>query len=352
MKEKNIKKEKENTKEENKEKKILTLADRIEIEHEYRNNVSITKIAEKINKDRSTVYREINGKPREGRNRYRAHIAHKEALERISNRGNIRKIDKNKKLEEYIIEKLKLNWSPEQIAGRIKIDFKNDKNMWISYESIYEYIYDKNNIKENDLRIYLTRKHKKRAKKGSRSVQKAMNRSYLPKIEDRPKEVESRERIGDWEDDFIVSKKSNIAIKSVNERRSGIVFFGRTEGRKAVDGDKVLFNKLKQIPNEYLKTLTRDNGSENKDYLNVEKELNINVYFANPYHSWERGSNENANGLFRRYFKKGTDFAKIKDEDIKKVEYLINTRPRKRLNYLTPAEFFEKETGVALFSWM
>ncbi len=331
---------------------ILTLSQRIDIEFDYRLNVSISKISEKIEKNRSTVYREINGKPRNGRNRYRAHIAHTKSLNRISNRGNIRKIEKNNKLKEYVLEKLKLEWSPEQIAGRVKKDFKQDKTMEISHESIYEYIYDKKSIKVNDLRIYLTRKHKRRSKKGARASQKLYNRAHLPKFEDRPAVVETRERVGDWEDDFLVSKKSKVSIKSVNDRRSGIVFFGKTKDRTAKAGDIVLFNKLKRIPNDYLKTLTRDNGPENKDYLNVEKELKLKVYFANPYHSWERGSNENANGLLRRHFPKGTDFDKISDKELEKVEYLINTRPRKRLNYLTPAEFFEKETGVALFPWM
>lgn len=331
---------------------ILTLSQRIDIEFDYRLGISISKIAKKIDKNRSTIYREVNGKSREGRNRYRAHIAHQQALDRISNRGNIRKIEKNNKLKKYVLEKLKFEWSPEQIAGRVREDFKKDKSMKISHESIYEYIYDEKNIKINDLRVYLTRKHKRRSKKGARSVKKLYNRAHLPKIEDRPDVVETRERIGDWEDDFVVSKKSKVSVKSVNERRSGIVFFGKTKGRKAIDGDEVLFDKLEQIPKEYLKTLTRDNGAENKEYLNVERELNLNVYFTNPYHSWERGSNENANGLLRRYFPKGTDFDKISDKELEKAEYLINTRPRKRLGYLTPAEFFEKETGVALFSWM
>ena len=333
-------------------KNLLTLGERIDIEFDYRSGESISNIAKKIGKDRSTIYREIDGKPREGRNRYRSHIAHEKALDRIADRGNIRKINKEEKLKNYIEEKLKLGWSPEQIAGRTKKEFRKDKTMRISYESIYEYIYDEDILKKNDWRIYLARKHKKRNKKGARAVQKLYNRVHLPKIEDRPKIVEKRKRIGDWEDDFIVSKKSKISIKSVNDRRSGIVFFGKTKGRKAKDGDEILFNKLNKIPLEYRKTLTRDNGSENKDYLTVEKELNLKVYFANPYHSWERGSNENNNGLFRRYFPKGTDFAKISDEEIAQVEYLINTWPRKRLGYLTPAEFFEKETGVALFPWM
>ena len=149
---------------------------------------------------------------------------------------------------------------------------------------------------------------------------------------------------------FFVSKKSKVCIKSVNERRGGIVFFRKTVDGKAKTGDSVLFEKLKKIPSKYLKTLTRDNGSENKDYKNVEKKLGLKVFFAHPYYSYERGSNENANRLLRRFFPKGTDWSTISDEEIARAEYLINTRPRKRLGWKTPAEVFYQETGVALFS--
>ena len=176
-----------------------------------------------------------------------------------------------------------------------------------------------------------------------------MYQEKLPSIEDRPKEVEKRKKIGHWEDDFLVSKKSKVCIKSVNERKSGIVFFGKTKDRTAKSGDLILFEKLNKIPKDYLKTLTRDNGAENKEFKKVEKELNLKFYFAHSYCSYERGSNENCNGLFRRFFPKGTDFSKIEESEIEKAEYLINTRPRKRLGGYTPAEVFFRETGVAIF---
>ena len=161
--------------------------------------------------------------------------------------------------------------------------------------------------------------------------------------------MNKRSRVGDWEDDLVVSRASKVCVKSINERKTGIVFFGKTEDGTAVSGDKVVFAKLNKIPIEYRKTLTRDRGSENKDYKTVEKKLNLSVYFAHSYCSWERGSNENSNGLLRRYFPKKTDWSIISDKEISQVEYLINTRPRKRFNGLTPAEVFYQETGVALF---
>lgn len=253
---------------------------------------------------------------------------------------------------------MKLGWSPEQISIRLSVDYEKDKNMRTSHEAIYQYVYAQihrggnGTVKKGceDLRKYLIRRHKRRAKKGFRKAQRAERKDSLPSIENRPEIVEKRSRIGDWEDDLIVSKKSKDCVKSVNERKSGIVLFGKTKNSTAKVCDKVLFNKLNIIPPKYLNTLTRDNGSENKEYENVEKELNIKVYYAHPYHSWERGSNENCNGLLRRFFPKGTDWSKITDKEIAKAEYLINTRPRKRFGGQTPAEVFFKKTGVALFS--
>lgn len=336
----------------------LNLRERTIIEVRYRDGCSMRNIAKELDRDPGTISREIGGKPPRGQGKYIADIAHRKALERIGKRGNMSKIEKNEKLRKYVKKKLKLGWSPEQIKLRLIIDYTDNKTMHISYEAIYQYVYSQINrnghgtVKKGceDLRNYLTRRRKRRMKKGLRQRQKLERRDSLPSIENRPEIVEKRERLGDWEDDYLVSKKSKTCIKSVNERKSGIVFFGKTKDGSAESGDKVLFEKLKNIPSKYLKTLTRDNGPENKRYQAVEKKLKLNVYFAHPYSSWERGSNENCNGLLRRFFPKGTDWSKVKDEDIKRAEYLINTRPRKRHNGLSPAEVFYEETGVALFS--
>lgn len=335
----------------------LTLRDRIDIEHKYMYGVSITNIAQYINRDKSTISREVRNKDRTGKNKYRADVAHRKALERISKRGNIAILNKNKRLYNYVIEKLKLGWSPEQISGRLLEDYKNDNTMRISYEAIYQFVYAQiyrggnGNVKKDceDLRMYLPRRHKRRAKKGFRKAQKTERNERLPSIEQRPEIVNKRNRIGDWEDDLVVSGKSKACVKSVNERKSGVVLFGKTKDKTSVSGDSVLINKLSNIPQEYRKTLTRDRGTENSAWEFVEKVLGVEVFFAHSYCSWERGSNENCNGLLRRYFPKGTDWSKISDKEIARAEYLINTRPRKRLGWKTPAEVFYQETGVALF---
>lgn len=335
--------------------KPLTLRERIEIEHKYRYGETISNIAKYLKRNRSTIYREINGRPRTGRGKYQADIAHRQALIRIAKRGNISILEYHEELYKYVLDKLKLGWSPEQISIRLPIEYKKDKTMRISYEAIYTYIYScigsNGKAKKGcvDLRIYLPRRHKRRAKKGFRKTSRLAKKESKPSIEDRPKEVEKRNVIGHWEDDLLVSRKSNVCIKSVNERKSGIVFFGKTIDGTAASGDSVLIDRLSNIPSDYLKTLTRDNGSENVNFEYVQNELDLMVYYTHPYCSYERGSNENCNGLLRRFFPKGTDFSKITDEELSKAEYLINTRPRKRLGGLTPAEVFYQETGVALF---
>lgn len=335
----------------------ITYKERVTIENRYCTDLkSIKAIARELQRPTTTISREIANRPRKGRGRYNADVAQRVSDEKREKQGRVSKLESNQKLRDYVVKKLKIHWSPEQIAIRLPRDFPNDKNMRISYEAIYQYVYDQfhrggnGSLKKRceDLRPYLPRRHKRRATKGARKAQKAERKAHLPSIEDRPEVVELRTRIGDWEDDFLVSKASKVCIKSTNERMSGIVFFGRTKDRTAASGDQALFKKLQQIPSSYLKTLTRDNGSENKEYEKVETTLGLSVYFAHPYHSWERGSNENCNGLLRRFFPKGTDWSTIRDEEIARAEYLINSRPRKRLGGLTPYEFFYQKTGVDL----
>ncbi len=336
--------------------KRLNFRDRIIIENRYCvDRKPLTSIAKELNRHLSTVIREIAGRPRIGRGKYSADAAQARALGSSKKQGRKSKFG-YAPLKQYVGEKLKLGWSPEQVEIRLPIDYPRDKKMRISYEAIYRNIYSQIHrggngaVKENcdDLRKYLPRRHTRRRKKGFRKAQKLERDSFLPSIENRPKEVDKRKIVGHWEDDTLVSKKSAQRIKSVNERVSGIVFFGKTADGTAGACDKVVISRLKSVPNDYAKTLTRDRGSENFNYKTIEKELNLSCFFAHSYCSHERGSNENTNGLFRRYFPKGTDFGKITDRRIAEVEYLINTRPRKRHCGLTPYEIFYQKTGVAL----
>lgn len=330
----------------------LSLDERIRIEIRYRDGCSLRAIAQELGNGRTagTVSREIAGRPRKGRGRYQARRANGEALER---RRGKREHLKNELTRDYVTLKLKLGWSPEQIALRLPLDHRGES---ISYEAIYQYVYAQiyrggnGYVKKGceDLRPYLPRRHKRRAKKGFRKAQKMERNGRLPSIDDRPKMVEKRREIGHWEDDCIVSRESNDRLKSVNERVTGIVLIGKMCDGSMNESNRVVEDRLSLLPQHLRKTLTRDRGSENLGYRELERQLGLSCYFAHPYSSYERGSNENLNGLIRRFLPKKTNFANITDEEITQIEYLLNSRPRKRFGGKTPYEVFFEKTGVAL----
>ncbi len=320
---------------------------------------SMTGIAEELKRHKSSISREIGGKPRHGVGAYNADAAHRKARARISNRGNVPKTAKNVRLRSYIETKLKdERWSPEQVSIRLPHEFPSDATMRIATESVYQEVYRRVHRGGNgmvkrgalDLRAYLPRRHKRRAVKGFRKAQRAERDASLPSIEIRPGIVEHRKRFGDWEDDTLVSRQSKVRVKNVTERKSGITFFGRTRDGTAESCDAVLTEKLSGLPHRVLKTLTRDRGKENLGWMNIERALGLKVFFAHPYCSGERGTNENTNGLIRRFFPKKTDWNTVSDDELGRVEYLLSTGPRKRHGGLTPSEVFLKATGVALYS--
>ncbi len=332
--------------------KQFDLNDRIRIEIKYREGRSFREIARYLGNGRnaSSVCREMGGRPRKGIGKYQAHISHEKALDKRFGKKTVRL--KNKTILLYVIAKLKIGWSPEQISLRLPKDHPCQS---ISYEAIYQYVYAQvfrggNGLMKKgceDLRPYLARRHHRRQKKGLRQAQK-LERPALPSINDRPNVVDKRKEVGHFEDDTMVSRQSKVRIKSINERSTGVVFFSKMNDGTSEESTRVVCERLRDIPSPYLKTLTRDRGKENMGWIEIEKKLPLKVYFAHAYCSQERGSNENLNGLFRRFFPKKTDFAKVTDEQIRHVEYLLNTRPRKRFGGRTPLEVLLERTGVAI----
>ncbi len=318
----------------------------------------MTDIAKELGRNKGSISRELDGKPRKGMGRYRAERAHEKARERIDKRGNTAKTRRTPALRAYIEEKLVIGWSPEQVHLRLLIEYPNDSSMRISTEAIYQEVYRRVHRKgrgtvlpgETDLRSTLARRHVVRAKQGMRKARKLARHASLPSIEDRPRVVESRSRIGDWKDDTLVSRQSSARVKSATERKSDVTFFAKTHDGTAAECDIALIEKLSVLPQKVRKTLTRDRGTENIRWKEVEETLGVFVYFAHPYSSFERGSNENANGLLRRFFPKKTDFRLVSTEALARAEHLINTRPRKRHGGLTPEEVFFKAAGVAIYS--
>ena len=271
---------------------------------------------------------------------YRARSAKQKKKERrLAANQRFRKIENNLWLKKHINHRIsKKYWSPEQISGRLKIDYPNDKSKWIGKDSIYEYIYSQ----RKDLVKYLhCKKGFYRRRRGTKIREKRREEAKIKRIDTRPEVVNNRGRIGDWEGDTIVGKDRKSRLITNVDRLSGFATVDRISTTTA----KIIHDKLEKrfdkIPKSRKFTYTYDNGREiGVDDPWLESKIKMDVYRAYPYHSWERGCNENFNGLVREFFPKGTNFAKITDKEVQEVEKLLNNRPRKRLNYCTPEEVF------------
>ena len=189
------------------------------------------------------------------------------------------------------------------------------------------------------MRIYLRRKKKRRTKKGMRKCQ----RIFSPKgtsIDSRPVVVEKRKRIGDWESDSVESRDHKPGINTFVERKTGLVFITKLKDKSSKSTVSAIESRIKNLPKKVKQTATFDNGPENQKWRDFERRTGLKAFFAHAYHSWERGTNENTNGLIRDYFPKKTDFTKVSNKEIQKVENFLNNRPRKRLGWKTPLEVF------------
>ena len=304
---------------------------------------SIRDIARELERSPASVSRELRRNyPRELK-AYSPRLAQERALFKRTRRGREVRL-KNDRVRTFVIAQLKRRRSPEQIAGIITCDIKET----ISPEAIYQFIYAqiRNGYPKKgceDLRPYLRRRRKIRQPKGARRYQRVLKPSG-PSIDIRPKIVEKRSRIGDWESDTVESRDHAPGINTLVERKTGLVFITKLASKGGLETRSAIINRLSKVPSRARRTITFDNGSENRDWRPVEDAIGARCYFAHPYHSWERGTNENTNGLIRDYFPKGTDFRTISDEEIAFVERELNERPRKRLGWKSPLQAF----GVAL----
>jgi IS30 family transposase len=219
------------------------------------------------------------------------------------------------------------------------LDYHQNKNKHIGKDSIYKFIY----AKEKGLIKYLRcQKGKYRRRYGTRIREKQREEMKKKRIDKRPEIVEKRERIGDWEGDTIIGKEKTVHILTHVERKSGLLLADKLERGTAELTKEKTIERFKAIPKNKKHTITYDNGATFFEYEMTEKKTGIGIYFAWPYHSWERGTNENCNGLLRQFFPKKSSFAIITQRQINEACSLINNRPRKRLGYLTPNEVFRQ----------
>ncbi len=302
-------------------------------------NYSVADIGRKTGRNRSTIHRELsrNADTHDGRYRASRAIMHANARKNRARR-NLRYNEEDFGPIEALIKK---DFSPEQIHGRLKLEGKT----CMSHETIYKWIWmDKKN--GGSLWIHLRGAQKQRRKRYSKKDSRG-RLAGKKTIEQRPIEVEKRERIGDWEIDTVHGNGSSGGVVTIVERASGLVRIGQISRINKQETTARTINLLKksQFP---VHTITADNGSEFHGYKKIEKSLNTEVFFANPHHSWERGTNENTNGLIRQYIPKSMSCHDLKQSTCTAIEKILNNRPRKRLGFRTPLEVFQKSNSVAL----
>lgn len=301
------------------------------------------EIAKLLSKSPAAISQELKRNWTNNKISYDAGLAKKKTKERrITANQRFRKIENNKWLKNYLVKKTKKYWSPEQISGRLKRNWPNDKNRHIGKDSIYKFIY----AERKDLVKYLRcQKGKYRRRYGTRIREKQREALKKKRIDQRPAIVEKRERIGDWEGDTIVGEERTKQILTHVERKSGLLLADKLEHSTAEETKNKTIKRFSKIPKNKKHTTTYDNGTTFSEHEMTEKKTGIKIYFAWPYHSWERGTNENCNGLLRQFFPKKSSFAMITQEAIDEACGLINNRPRKRLGYLTPNEVFFRQNN-------
>jgi len=310
--------------------KQLTMRERYQIEALIKEGLSQRAIAKNLNVHHSTISRELSRNQLDT-GEYNALSASVSARLRYQYKPKNKRL--NKILKRYIKIHLKKGWSPDQISGRMKEQGLES----VSYETIYKYIYA-NKYNGGSLYKYLRHKNKKYNKRSSNHHSRGQIKNRIS-IDDRPKVVEEKSRIGDWEIDLIIGKHHHQAILTIVDRCSKFTLMKKVLAKKAEFVKQATLDLLKPIK-EHVLTITSDNGKEFAYHAEITRVLDIGFYFAHPYRSCERGLNEHTNGLIREYFPKDKEFQDIKNTDIAEVQDILNDRPRKILGYKTPREVF------------
>lgn len=318
--------------------KRLSLKERVIIETLLEAQKSKSFIARKLGRSRSTITRELGKWVGDSDSKYDASLAQWNSEDDYLNKRNRDKINTYNRLKMYVYRGLLKQWSPEQIAGRIKEEYPNDPVMCISYEAIYCHIYAHRQAQLNKKLIQLLPYQKTQRRRANAKTKRGVRIKDQVSIEQRPQSIENRLEIGHWEGDLVIGKGQKSAIGTLVERKSRYTCIVKIKNRKSATVRKEFVKAFKPFSSNMAKTMTYDNGVEMAQHKTFSKQTGIQVYFAHPYSSWERGTNENTNGLIRRYFPKGTDFNTVTEQQLKHVQTKLNNRPRKVLKYKTPME--------------
>jgi IS30 family transposase len=324
--------------------KALTLEEREEISRGIASKQTIRQIASGLNRSPSTISREINRN--EGKLNYRACMAESRAWD-MACRAKISKLQRNITLNEIVSEKLALNWSPEQISGWLKTSFPKDIDMQISHETIYKSLFiQSKRLLNKSLRKHLRSRRLMRRPKNSKIDKSPRGQIIDPiKISDRPPEIEDRAIPGHWEGDLI-SGSNNTHIATLVERKSRFVILVKVKGKDTISVVSALKEKIIKLPPMLRISLTWDRGMELANHKQLSYDTNIDVYFCDPRSPWQRGTNENTNRLLRQYFPKKTDLSIHTQEHLDQVAKDLNERPRKTLNFETPADSLQSVVAM------
>ena len=322
--------------------KRLNDLEREEISRMLSQRYSLSNIAKALGRHTSTISREISlGSC--NKYTYRASKAQDRAKRNASKRKSGKyRLNDSPRLWSYIRKKLKKKWSPRQIVEELEIDYPLDMTMRITPETIYTYIYvlPRGTLKK-ELTACLRRNHKRRHKQ-SREVKIERKLEDMLSIEERPKEVEDRIIPGHWEGDLIVGKYNKSALGTLVERTTRTTILIPIKDRRAETVAKAFAKEVKKLPKQMKLSMTYDQGREMAKHRLFTNITGVQVYFAHPRSPWERGTNENTNGLIRQFFPKGTDFNKVSRYEVKKVQDLLNGRPRQALGFQKPYQVFNQ----------
>lgn len=313
----------------------LTYEQRCQISALKKSGCSQRKIAETIGTTQSTVSRELT------RNTGARGYRHKQAQERTEQRRAeaVQRTNMTPVMIKTIESKLRIEWSPEQISGWLL----NDRGQLISHESIYLHIWADKQA-GGDLYTHLRRQGKKYDKRRNGRSTRGQIKNRVS-IDDRPKVVDDKSRIGDWEIDTVIGKGHSGALVTIVERVTKLTASSRINSKSAADVTQATIALLKPFK-DVVHTITADNGKEFSYHEKISKALSADVYFAHPYSSWERGLNENTNGLLRQYFPKNTDFKKVEQKEVRRALQRLNSRPRKDLDFKTPVQLMREHRAA------
>ena len=324
----------------------LSAADREEISRAVATGASIRAIARQVGHAPSTISRELrrtgHSRLRYRRCHYRALPAQRLAVRVGRRRRRPRTLVRHRRLRTYVVAGLARRWSPEQIAIRLAAEYPADATMRISHEAIYTYLYvlPRGQLRR-ELLAALRQRHKRR--RGRRAHRAHERRGQLPdmlSIEERPAEVADRTIPGHWEGDLLMGRRSASALGTLVERTTRTTLLVPLKAKDATSVRRAFAREMRPLPRQMRRSLTYDRGKEMAEHRLFTETTGIQVYFAHPQSPWERGTNENTNGLLRQFFPKRTDFSKVSRREIKHVQTLMNGRPRKVLHWRTPSEAF------------